>query len=271
VELARIAAPSGKLKAVLASPRHEGPRPAVILIHEVMGMNTDMRAKAQRFAEMGYVALAPDLFSTRGPMPLCIVRTVRGLKGGEGPVFDDLEACRDWLADRPEVDASRIGVIGFCMGGGIALLFAVRAEVGAAAVFYGGVPKEQDDLEGVCPVLGGFGGRDRVFGKNGRLLAHHLQGLQVPNDVVTYPGAGHSYMSEHHGVIAKLNSWGPTKVGFDPKATEHSWERIEAFFGEHLGERIGEEPLPKSLELRGNDERNSTCCTNDITDQNYQS
>ncbi|MGE0601879.1 MAG: dienelactone hydrolase family protein [Dehalococcoidia bacterium] len=236
MELARIQAPSGTLKALLASPRHEGPRPGLIIIHEVMGLNSDMRAKAQRFADMGYVTLAPDLFSTRGPMPLCIMRTVRGLKDGKGPVFADLDACRGWLADRPEVDASRIGVVGFCMGGGIALLFAVRGEVGAAAVFYGSVPKEQDDLDGVCPVLGGFGGRDRVFGKNGKLLAHHLQGLQVANDVVTYPKAGHSYMSDHKGVLAKLNSWGPTRVGYNPAAAEDSWKRMETFFETHLGE-----------------------------------
>ncbi len=234
MELARIAAPSGSLQAALAAPRHEGPRPAIILIHEVMGLNADMRAKAERFAQMGYVALAPDLFSTRGPMPLCIIRTVRGLKDGEGPVFDDLEACRRWLAARPEVDATRIGVVGFCLGGGIALLFAVRAPLGAAATFYGAVPDAQDDLDGVCPVLGGYGGRDRVFGKNGRKLAHHLQGLQVANDVVTYPASGHSYMSDHRGVMAKLGAWGPLRVAFNAKDAEHSWTRLEHFFAEHL-------------------------------------
>ncbi len=235
MEMARIPAVSGTLKAALASPREEGKRPAVILIHEIFGLNDDMREKAQRFADMGYVALAPDLYSTRGPMPLCVVRMVRGLGAGEGPVFADLEACRAWLAARPEVDASRIGVAGFCIGGGMALLYAVRAPVGAAAVFYGDVPKRRPDLDGVCPVLGGFGGRDKVFGKHGTRLARHLQGLQVSNDVVTYPEAGHSYMSDHCGPMAKLSSWGPMHVGFNPEAADDSWRRIEAFFGEHLG------------------------------------
>lgn len=219
----------------------------MILIHEVMGLNGDMQQKAQRFANLGYVALAPDLFSTRGPMPLCIVRTMRGLQGGDGPVFADLEACREWLAARPEVDASRMGVVGFCMGGGIALLFAVKSDVGAAAVFYGSVPKEQDDLDGVCPMLGGYGGRDRVFGKNGRLLAHHLQGLQVANDVVTYPRAGHSYMSDHRGLMAKLSAWGPTRVRFDPEAAEDSWLRMERFFAEHLGSDEPPAPMTDSF------------------------
>lgn len=223
------------MKAVIASPRTEGRRPALIVIHEVFGLNDDMRNKAQRLADLGYVALAPDLFSTRGPMPLCIVRTMRGLRGGEGPVFQDLDACRQWLADRPEVDPARIGVIGFCLGGGMALLFAARGDLGAAAVFYGAVPRKQDTLEEVCPVLGSFGGRDRVFGKGGRRLERNLSALGKPHDVKTYPEAGHSFMSDHQGLLAKANSWGPMKVGYAPDAAEDSWRRIEAFFGEHLG------------------------------------
>ncbi len=225
------------MRALLASPREEGRRPGVILIHEAFGLNTDMREKAQRFADMGYVALAPDLYSTRGRMPFCMVKVMSGIKGGKGPVMADLEACRAWLCERPEVDPANLGVIGFCMGGGIALLFAVQAPVGAAGVFYGSVPSDASELEGACPVVAGFGGRDRVFGKNGRKLERHLQALGVAHDVVTYPAAGHSYMSDHSGLLARINSWGPMRVGYDPEAAEDSWERISRFFGEHFGSK----------------------------------
>ncbi len=235
MERAAITVPSGRMKAVLASPRQEGRRPAIIVIHEVFGLNADMSAKAQRLADLGYVALAPDLYSTRGPMPLCIVRTMTGLRGGDGPVFADLDAIREWLAARPEVDPARIGVIGFCMGGGIALLFAAKAEVGAAATFYGQVPKDAEALDMVCPVLGSFGGRDRVFRKGAARLERRLTQLGKPHDVKTYPDAGHSFMSEHEGLLAKVSSWGPMKVGYNAEAAEDSWRRIEAFFAEHLG------------------------------------
>ncbi len=237
MELARINVPSGRMKAVLAAPRDEGIRPAIIVIHEIFGLNADISEKAQRLADMGYVALAPDLFSTRGPAPLCIVRTMAGLRGGKGPVFADLEACRTWLAARPEVDPDRVGVIGFCMGGGIALLFAARGELDAGAVFYGSVPGRAADLEAACPLLGSFGGRDRVFGGGGKRLQAHLDALEKPHDVKTYPDAGHSFMSDHRGVMAKVSSWGPMKVGYNAEAADDSWRRIEAFFGEHLGMR----------------------------------
>ncbi len=236
MELAWIDVPSGRMRAELAAPREAGPRAAIIVIHEIFGLNDDMREKAQRLAGMGYVALAPDLYSTRGPKPFCVLRTMRGLGNGDGPVFADLDACRAWLAARPEVDASRVGVIGFCLGGGIATLYAARGEVGAAAVFYGSVPKDRSDLDGSCPIVAGYGGRDRFVGKHGARLERHLEALGVPHDITTYPGAGHSYMSDHSGLMARVNAWGPMKVGFNPEAAEDSWRRVQAFFAEHLGE-----------------------------------
>ena len=120
-----------------------------------------MAEKARRFAALGYVALAPDLFAGRGRKPLCIMRTMRELGRGSGAAFDRIESARSWLAEQPFVDASRLGVCGFCMGGGFALLVAARAPIGAAAVFYGQVPKKADELDGICPVVAGYGGRDR--------------------------------------------------------------------------------------------------------------
>lgn len=231
----RISSPDGRsFRAELALPPGAGPSPGVIVIHEAFGLNADIRGKAHRFASMGYVALAPDLFDGRGPKPICMIRLMRELTRGRGLVFDDLDASRAYLAERPEVDPARLGVAGFCMGGGFALLYAARAPLGAAAVFYGAVPKEEQDLEGVCPVVGGYGERDRTFARQGRRLVEILERQGVPHDVAFYPDAGHSYMSEHRGILAKVASWGPMKVGFDALAAEDSWARIERFFAEHL-------------------------------------
>jgi len=223
------------MRAALALPEASAPRPAVIVIHEIFGLNQDIRRIAARFASLGYVALAPDLYDTGGARVLCVARTMLALRRREGAAFDDLEAARRWLAVRPEVDPSRTGVVGFCMGGGFALLFAVRTPVQAASVFYGEVPARTEELRGVCPVLGGYGGRDRLFAHQGRRLEEHLTALGVPHDVRIYPDAGHSYMSQRTGVFATLGAWGPMAVGFDPVAEGDSWARMGAFFARHLG------------------------------------
>jgi len=223
------------MRACLALPAATGPRPGVIVIHEIFGLNDDIRRIAGRFADLGYVALAPALFDNGSPPVLCVARTLLSLQRGEGPAFADLDATRAWLSARPEVDASRIGAVGFCMGGGFALLYAVRAPLGATAVFYGDVPKTADGLRGVCPVLGGYGGRDRLFAKQGARLEALLSELGVPHDVRIYPDAGHSYMSPHTGVMATIGAWSPMAAGYDPAAAADSWARIESFFKQHLG------------------------------------
>ena len=223
------------MRAALAVPAGAGRHAAVIVIHEIFGLNDDIRRITGRFADLGYVALAPDLFDTGGPRLLCVARTIMALQRGDGAGFADLDAARAWLGARPEVDASRIGAVGFCMGGGYALLYAVRAPLGVTAVFYGDVPKTADGLRGVCPVLGGYGGRDRLFAKQGARLEALLSELGVPHDVRIYPDAGHSYMSPHTGVMATIGAWSPMAAGYDPAAAADSWARIESFFKQHLG------------------------------------
>jgi len=223
------------MQAALARPAREGRRPAVIVIHEIFGLNDDIRRITGRFADLGYVAFAPDLFDTGGPRALCVLRTMLTLRRREGPAFADLEAARRWLAAQPDVDPERTGVVGFCLGGGFALLYALKAPLDVAGVFYGETPKAAEELRGVCPVLGGYGARDSLFAAQGRRLKEHLDILGVPGDVQIYDGAGHSYMSDHKGLMATIAAWGPMKVGFNPVAEADSWARIEKFFAAHLG------------------------------------
>jgi carboxymethylenebutenolidase len=122
------------------------------------------------------------------------------------------------------------------MGGGFALLYATRAPLKVAGAFYGDVAKTADGLGGVCPVLGGFGGRDRIFAPQGARLERLLGELGVPHDVKTYPAPGHSYMSRHPpGIMTTLGACGPMSAGFDADAEADSWRRIEAFYRQHLG------------------------------------
>jgi carboxymethylenebutenolidase len=230
----RIALRDGHLPATLVLPEGAGPWPGVVVVHEILGVNRDIRRIAARIAAGGYACVLPDLFAARGARPLCVLRTLTDLLAGGGESFEHLEASRAWLATRPEVRGKRIGVVGFCMGGGFALLWAKRAPFGAAAAFYGDVPRREEALAGICPVVGGYGARDRIFGPQGGRLARHLESLGVEHDVVVYPDAGHSYMSHHEGLKGFLGAISPLRAGHDASASEDSWRRLFAFFARHL-------------------------------------
>jgi carboxymethylenebutenolidase len=229
------AADGHPMRAAFAAPIDGGKHPGVIVIHEIFGLNDDIRKITGRIADLGYVALAPDLYDGPGLRLICIARTLMTLSRGEGAAYKDLDAARKYLQQQPGVDSTRIGVIGFCMGGGFALMFAARAPIGVAATFYGDVPKTTEQLRGVCPVLGGYGEQDKMFASQGRRLETLLTELGVDHDVKIYPDAGHSFMSQNSGILASIGKISPMKAGYNPEAAEDSWKRIEAFFTRHLG------------------------------------
>ncbi|HET9614283.1 MAG TPA: dienelactone hydrolase family protein [Candidatus Limnocylindrales bacterium] len=210
-------------------------RPGVIVIHEAIGLNDDIRRIASRFADSGYVTLAPDFLAGLGPMPFCIARFVRGIdRVGRGRPYKQLAAAQEWLARRDDVTGSAIGVAGFCMGGGFALLYAVDADLEVVAPFYAAVPDDPEALRGICPVVASYGGRDGAFGSHGARLDRALDELGVDHDVRTYPEAGHSFMSVHRGVMGAIERRTPTHGGYVESAAEDAWQRTLAFFGRHL-------------------------------------
>ena len=228
-------AADGPMRAAYAAPSDSQKHPGVIVIHEIFGLNDDIRRITGMVADLGYAALAPDLYDRDGMRLICIARTLMTLNRGEGDAFKDLDAARKFLQQQPSVDAARIGVIGFCMGGGFALMYAARAQLGVAATFYGDVPKNTDPLRGICPVLGGYGGQDRLFAAQGRRLETLLTELGIDHDVKVYEEAGHSFMSRNSGFLASIGKISPIRAAYNPEAAEDSWKRIEAFFGRHLG------------------------------------
>jgi len=206
-----------------------------VVLHESFGLNGDIRRLANRFADSGYAALAPDLFDRPGMRAICIAKTMLSVRTRTGPVFTDIDLAREFLAARPEVIGERIAIAGFCLGGGFALIAALQGPYRAAAPYYGEVAKDIKQLEGVCPVVAGYGGKDKVFASHGERLERHLTALAVEHDVKIYPEAGHSFMSRHEQTLmVRLAARGPMKVGYDEAAAEDSWRRMLAFFERHL-------------------------------------
>jgi carboxymethylenebutenolidase len=227
---------TGDRLTVLTRPADPGPWPGVVMIHEAWGIDDVLRRQAQRMASMGYVVLAPDLLG-EGSWLRCMRRAMKAFRARSGKPFELIESCRQQLLDDPDC-TGQVGVIGFCMGGGFALLSA-RAGFGASAINYAPVPDDVDALAGdFCPMVVSYGGRDRIASSVPALTAA-LRAAQVPHDVEVYPNAGHCYLNDaYNGPWAMRTVLLPlvklSHVGPEPEAAADTWRRIEAFFAEHL-------------------------------------
>jgi carboxymethylenebutenolidase len=226
----RFPTPAGELTGYLAEPDTAGPSPGVVVLHESFGLNDDIRAWADRFAAEGYVALAPDLFSW-GAKVRCIVAAFRSIRSGKGRALDDIAAARTYLAARDDC-GGQIGVIGFCMGGGFALLMAPRG-FAAAADNYGEVPKDAENvLKGACPVVASYGGKDLMMRGRPERLERALQRAGVEHDLKTYPDASHSFLNRHEGWQGGIDR--VSGIGHHEPSAEDAWKRILTFFDRHV-------------------------------------
>ena len=217
----------GELTAVLGVPDGRGPFVPLVVVHEVFGVDDAMRDHLDRLTRMGYLVVMPNLFS-RGGARRCLVATFRALRSGAGAAFDDIEAARQLVLQRDDT-AKQVGVIGFCMGGGFALLLAGAGGYGAASVNYGMLPANLDDtLDGACPVVGTFGGRDRTLRGAAERLAAALTARGIDHDVVEYPNATHSFLNAQPAGNALLR----VMMGIEHSAAEaaEAWRRIDTFF-----------------------------------------
>jgi carboxymethylenebutenolidase len=225
----QIDTPDGPIDALLNLPQGQGPWPGVVVIHDILGYARDKESINERIARAGYVALTPNLYS-RGGRIRCITRVMRELMTQRGRALDDILAARDHLQAMPEC-TGRIGIAGFCMGGQFALVMSPKG-FGASAPFYGTpVPRNiSKTLEGACPIVASFGGRDPLGRGAPDRLREATAAKQITTDIKVYPGVGHSFANNIPGQpLLRI-----TGFGYDEAATEDAWSRVFAFFGEHL-------------------------------------
>jgi carboxymethylenebutenolidase len=225
----QIDTPAGPIDGLLDVPDGQGPWPGVVIIHDAIGYGPDKQSINSHVAAAGYAALTPNMFA-RGGRARCVTRVMRELLTKRGRALDDVLAARDHLLSLPEC-TGRVGIAGFCMGGGFALIMSPKG-FGASAPFYGTpLPRQLDEtLNGACPIVASFGGRDPLGIGAPKKLQRVLDHKGITNDIKVYPGAGHSFANK----LPAQPLLRITGFGYNQTATEDAWARVFAFFGEHL-------------------------------------
>ena len=209
--------------AFVAWPAGTKGAPAVIVIHEWWGLNSQIRDIARRLARQGYVAIAPDLYHGKvAEDPETAHTLVRGLD--EDRALADLDDAVRWLRAQGRTAKSRLGVVGFCMGGGLAEQFALHEPSVAAAVMYYGRPETHREKLALlkAPLQGHFGAEDQGIPPD--TVAVFRAALATAGkiaEIYLYPGAGHAFM--HEG-----------RQSYHADAARQAWTRTLAFFQKYL-------------------------------------
>jgi carboxymethylenebutenolidase len=205
----------------------EAKHPAVIVIHEWWGLNDWVKEQAADLAAHGYVALAVDLY--RGQVandPDTAHELSRGLPQDRG--IRDLKAAEAYLSSQKNIDRNRIGAIGWCMGGGYALNFAVAdPHLKAVVANYGPPPTDPASLTQIhAAVLGNYGGLDKgIPPASVESFASAVKKLGKSVDVKIYPDAGHAFENPNN------------KTGYRAEDAADARSRYLRFFARELGGR----------------------------------
>jgi carboxymethylenebutenolidase len=215
---------SETVSGYLALPAGDGKHPALIAIHEWWGLNDWVKDEAQKFAAQGYVVLAVDLYRGKvATTPDEAHELMRGVPDDRG--LRDLEAAFAYLASRPDVDASKIADVGWCMGGGYSIKLAVdQPKLAACIVNYGPLPTDPANIAKIhARVMGNFGADDRgITPASVNAFDAAMKSAGKSTDIKIYDGAGHAFENPNN------------QEGYRPAATADAWTRMTAFLKKTL-------------------------------------
>ena len=253
-----------EIKAYLARPKVSGKFPSVILIHEIWGVNENIEDIARRFANQGYVAMAPDLYSRSGipvskeeimkamvfmqSLPV-VARTNQNILQEEmtklpqaerevmgktmqwlmhrdySQNISDLKAAFSWLGSLRFVNAKKIASLGFCMGGTLSGRLAGEGiGLSGSVIFYGEAVPEDQIAKVKCPVLGLYGGEDHRITDVVPQFEKAMKENNKPFTYKVYPGAYHAF----------FNDTNPKT--YNKAAAADAWNTVLDFFSKNLGE-----------------------------------
>ena len=205
----------------LAYPVSPGPHPALIVIQEWWGVDSHIKDITERLARLGFAAVAPDLYHGQVTSEPDEARKM-AMALEYDRAAKEIDGAARWILEQPYARGPKIGCIGYCMGGGLVLTTAIRnQDIGAAIVYYGGLPRPPEQLQAIqAPVLAFYGD-----GETDR--ANQLQQLLAQNDksieLHIYEGAAHGFFNDTN------------EGGYNLAAASDTWPRAIHFLREHIG------------------------------------
>jgi len=210
----------------LTRPKGDDRRPGVIAIHGWDGINDHIRDVARRLAKAGYVALVPDLLSRQGGTSSFAnseAAIAAGRKLDDEMIAKDLAGGVNYLKAQNFV-RPKVGVIGFCWGGGKALLFTTRSkDLVASVIYYGENPSNLDDVKNImAPVLGHYGGADERITSGVPKLEEAMKKYGKSFEYKVYAGAPHAFNTD------------TSPRSYREEAAKEAWTRTLEFFKKHL-------------------------------------
>ncbi len=225
-----------KVQSFVMYPEVKDKAPAVIVIHEIFGLSEWVKSMCDQFAEIGCIAIAPDLISGMG-------KDGGGTESFEGremtravstlppdQVTADLNAAYEYLSDLPACNGKVI-VAGFCWGGTQSFRYAANnSKLKAAMVFYGSGPDDKEAIERIaCPILGFYGENDNRVNATIERSKDLMQAAGKQYDPVIYPGAGHGFMRA--GEEPEANVADKTMYAANRDGRKAAWDRIRTYLG----------------------------------------
>lgn len=229
----KIPVKDGEMPAYRAMPSDGGPFPVVLVVEEIFGVHEHIKDMCRRFAKLGYMAVAPELFARQGDVSKIkeiseIVSKVVS-KVPDAEVMSDLDATVRWAKESGKGNTDKLSITGFCWGGRIVWLYASHnPKLKAGVAWYGPLVGKPDELHPKtavdltpdlkAPVLGLYGGADT------HIVAEHIEQMRKamkeankPGEIVVYPGAPHGFNADY-------------RPSYNKEAAEDGWKRLQAWF-----------------------------------------
>jgi carboxymethylenebutenolidase len=232
----KIPVEDGEIPAYRAMPARGENFPVVLVVQEIFGVHEHIQDVCRRFAKLGYLAIAPELFARQGDVSqLSDVQEIRKIvaKVPDAQVMSDLDATTTWAADSQKGDIDKLGITGFCWGGRVVWLYAAHnPNLKAGVAWYGRLVGESTPLtpnhpvdiadQLRVPILGLYGGGDELIPNDTvERMRDRLKAGNSGSEIILYPNVPHAFFADYRPTYRK-------------EQAEDGWKRLQAWFDQHL-------------------------------------